>query len=260
MNMRDSGLDRAIQVAGGVAELARKIGIRQPSVSNWSRVPAERVAAVEAITGVSRVHLRPDLYSEKAVTNEVHEVDVGRAQEYALLATLLSAAPSAKLIAQLAKLRGDATPLGLAHAHLGDAASNATPAAVEREYFDLFIGLGRGELMPYASFYLTGFLNERPLSRLRQDLAALGIERVENNFEPEDHASTLCEIMAGLAGGGIPASRETQRTFFEKHVSRWMAHLFDDMEKAESARLYRSVGTLGRVFLEIESEAFTFAN
>ena len=258
--MRDSGLDRAIQMAGGVAELARRIGIRQPSVSNWSRVPAERVAAVEAATGVSRVHLRPDLYSEFAVTDEVHDMDVGRAQEYALLATLLAEAPPAKLIAQIAKLRGDPTPLGLAHARLGDAASKTTPAVIEREYFDLFIGVGRGELLPYASFYLTGFLNERPLSRLRQDLAVLGIERVENNSEPEDHAATLCEIMAGLAGGRFPASEDAQREMFEKHVAPWMGRLFADMENASAANFYRSVGSLGRIFLEIEAEAFTLAN
>ncbi len=258
--MRDSGLDRAIQRAGGVAELARRIGIRQPSVSNWNRVPAERVAAVEAATGVSRVHLRPDLYSELAVTDEVSDIDVGRAQEYALLATLLSRAPSAKLIAQIAKLRGDATSLGLAHASLGEAASRTTAAVVEREYFDLFIGLGRGELLPYASFYLTGFLNERPLSRLRQDLAELGIERVETNFEPEDHAATLCEIMAGLAGGRFPASEDAQRAMFEKHITPWMGRLFADMESAKAANFYRSVGSLGRVFLEIEAEAFTLAD
>lgn len=258
--MRDSGLDRAIQMAGGVAALARQLGIRQPSVSNWNRVPAERVAAVEAATGVSRVHLRPDLYSEFAVTDEVDDIDVGRAQEYALLATLLSQAPSAKMIAQLAKLCGDATPLGLAHAHLGEAASKTTAVVVEREYFDLFVGLGRGELLPYASFYLTGFLNERPLSRLRQDLAALGIERVEKNLEPEDHAATLCEIMAGLASGRFPASAEMQREMFEKHVAPWMGRLFADMENAAAADFYRSVGSLGRLFLEIEAEAFTLTN
>ena len=114
--------------------------------------------------------------------------------------------------------------------------------------------------MPYASYYLTGFLNERPLSRLRDDLAALGIERVENNFEPEDHAATLCEIMAGLAGGHFPASPEAQRAFFEKHVAPWMGRLFADMENATNTKFYRSVGSLGRLFLEIEAEAFTFAN
>ncbi|OKO91954.1 molecular chaperone [Bradyrhizobium sp. NAS80.1] len=259
--MRDAGLERAIDAAGGVAELARKIGIAQPSVSNWNRVPAQRVIAVERATGVLRMVLRPDLYSEPAVTdNVVDPIDGGRAQEYALLATLLSSAPSAALLIQIAQLNGDATALGGAHSALADAASIAVAGEVEREYFDLFVGLGRGELLPYASYYLTGFLNERPLSRLRDDLAALGIERVESNCEPEDHAATLCEIMAGLAAARFQVSPEAQRAFFEKHVSNWMGRLFADLEKAENARFYRSVGTLGRVFLAIESEAFTFAN
>jgi TorA maturation chaperone TorD/DNA-binding transcriptional regulator YdaS (Cro superfamily) len=259
--MRDAGLNRAIDAAGGVAQLARKIGIAQPSVSNWNRVPAERVIAVEAATGVSRTVLRPDLYSELAAPDPaVDAVDAGRAREYALLATLLSSAPSPVLLNQIAQLRDDATPLGRAHANLTEAASKSTAAEVEREYFGLFVGLVRGELLPYASYYLTGFLNERPLSRLRDDLAVLGIERVHNNFEPEDHAATLCEIMAGLAAGRFPASPEAQRAFFERHLSRWMGCLFADMEKAETAKFYRSVGTLGRVFLEIETEAFTFAN
>ncbi|HLZ06103.1 MAG TPA: molecular chaperone TorD family protein [Bradyrhizobium sp.] len=259
--MRDTGLERAIDAAGGVAELARKIGIAQPSVSNWKRVPAQRVIAVEGATGVSRKVLRPDLYGEPAVLDDsVDPIDAERAQEYTLLATVLSSAPSAALLEQIAQLKADATPLGRAHTTLAEAASISAASEVEREYFDLFVGLGRGELLPYASYYLTGFLNERPLSRLRDDLAALGIERVENNFEPEDHAATLCEIMAGLATARFPVPPQEQRDFFEKHVSRWMARLFADMEKAESARFYRSVGTLGRVFLEIESEAFTFAN
>jgi TorA maturation chaperone TorD len=260
-SVRDAGLERAIDAAGGVAQLARKIGIAQPSVSNWTRVPAQRVIAVEGATGVSRKVLRPDLYSEPPVSDgAVDPIDAGRAEEYALLATLLPSAPSAALLEQISQLKGDTTPLGRAHATLADAASVAVTSEIEREYFDLFVGLGRGELLPYASYYLTGFLNERPLSRLRDDLAALGIERMENNFEPEDHAGTLCEIMAGLAAGRFPASPEAQRAFFEKHVSHWMGRLFADMEKAENARFYRSVGALGRVFLEIESEAFTFAN
>ena len=259
--MRDAGLERAINAAGGVAQLARKIGIAQPSVSNWNTVPAQRVIAVEAATGVSRKVLRPDLYSERIVPDgAIDVIDAARAQEYALLANLLLSAPSAALLEQIAHLNADATPLGRAHAALAEAASIAVATEVEREYFDLFVGLGRGELLPYASYYLTGFLNERPLSRLRDDLAALGIERMENNFEPEDHAATLCEIMAGFAAARFPASPQAQRAFFEKHVSRWMGRLFADMEKAENAKFYQSVGTLGRVFLEIESEAFTFAN
>jgi TorA maturation chaperone TorD len=258
--VRDPGLIRAIDAAGGVVQLARKIGIAQPSISNWNRVPAERVIAVEAATGVSRQQLRPDLYCEPAVKNDaVDPVDAARAQEYTLLAALLSSAPSSELLGEIAQVRGDATPLGRAHAALAEAASEST-AVVEREYFDLFVGLGRGELLPYGSYYLTGFLNERPLSRLRDDLAALGIERVANNFEPEDHAATLCEIMAGLVAGRFPASAEMQRRFFEKHLAPWIGRLFADMETAASAKFYRSVGSLGRLFLKIETEAFTFAN
>ncbi|WP_342722687.1 Cro/CI family transcriptional regulator [Bradyrhizobium sp. B097] len=258
--MRHAGLERAIDAAGGVAQLARKIGIAQPSVSNWNQVPARRVIAVEIATGVSRKILRPDLYGELAVSDLLDPIEVGRVQEYALLATLLSAAPSQALLEQIAQLNGDVTPLGRAHAALAEAASIAVAAEVEREYSELFVGVGRGELLPYASYYLTGFLNERPLSRLRDDLAALGIERAESNPEPEDHAATLCEIMAGLVAGRFPASLAAQRVFFEKHVSRWIGHLFADMAKAESAKFYRAVGTLGCVFLEIETEAFKFAN
>jgi TorA maturation chaperone TorD len=259
--VRDAGLDRAIDAAGGIAQLARKIGIAQPSVSNWNRVPAQRVIAVEAATGVPRKQLRPDLYSEPAVEDEaVDPVDAARAREYALLAALLSCPPSDALLSEIARLEGDETPLGRAHAALVEVASQATVTSVEREYFDLFVGLGRGDLLPYASYYLTGFLNERPLSRLREDLALLGVERVEDNFEPEDHAATLCEIMAGLAAGRFQATPAAQGAFFEKHVAPWMGRLFADMEGAANAKFYRSVGSLGRLFLEIEAEAFTFAN
>jgi TorA maturation chaperone TorD len=257
--VRDEGLDRAISAAGGVAQLARRIGISQPSVSNWTSVPAQRVVAVEAATGVPRSRLRPDLYSELAMPNAVDSVDAARAQEYALLATLLSAAPSKTVLDQISQLNGDDTLLGRAHASLAEAAASAV-AGVEREFFELFIGLGRGELLPYASYYLTGFLNERPLSRLRADLAALGVERAENNSEPEDHAATLCEIMSGFAGGRFSASDEAQRFFFEKHLLPWIGQLFADMETAEKAKFYRAVGALGRQFIEIETEAFTFAN
>lgn len=260
--MRDSGLCEALEAVGGVSELARRIGIAQPSVSNWSRVPAERVAAVEAASGVARVRLRPDLYSEVFVAGDVDEIDAERAQQYALLAELLARAPSAALLKQLAKLRGDASPLGLAYMGLAEAAEAAVDnvAQVEREYFDLFIGVGRGELLPYASYYLTGFLNERPLARLREDLAKLGIERVEGNYEPEDHAAILCEIMSGLAGGRFPAPPGAERELFEKHIAPWMGRLFSEMELSSIAKFYASVGRLGRVFLEIETEAFALTD
>jgi len=160
--MRDPGLSEAIQAAGGVSKLARRVGVSQPSVSNWDKVPAERVLVVEAATGIDRKVLRPDLYEERDV---IDDIDIARAQEYALLSALLARAPDAALLERLAGLRGDPSPLGLAHAALAEASCNASVVGVEREYFDLFIGMGRGELMPYASFYLTGFLHDRPLAR-----------------------------------------------------------------------------------------------
>jgi TorA maturation chaperone TorD len=253
--MRDVGLEEAIRVAGGVGALARKIGIAQPSVSNWSRVPAERVVSVEAATGVSRALLRPDLYAEP-MAGDIDEFDVARAQEYALLSALLARAPDASLLARLGTLRGDASPLGLAHAALSDAAGRVSVERVEREYFDLFIGLGRGELLPYGSYYLTGFLHERPLARLRADLSRLGIERAAGQAEPEDHAAILCEIMAGLVSRRFPAPAAAERELFEQHLAPWIGRFFADLEQAEAADFYRRVGTLGRLFVEIESDAF----
>ena len=254
--MRDPGLDQAIRAAGSVSELARQLGISQPSVSNWTRVPAERVASVENLTGVNRVVLRPDLFGEARMTGNVDEIDAARAQEYALLAALLMRAPDAGLLERLAGLRGDGSPLGLAHIALAEAASRATVENVEREFFDLFIGVGRGELMPYGSYYLTGFLHERPLARLRDDLGKLGIERVEGNVEPEDHAATLCEIMAGLIGGQFGAQSGRDQEIFEKHMVPWMGRFFRDIEMAEAANFYRPVGTIGRLLMGIETEAF----
>jgi TorA maturation chaperone TorD len=251
------GLDEAIRVAGGIGVLARKIGISQPSVSNWSRVPAERVLSVEAVTGVNRAVLRPDLYAERpGVGGDVDEVDAARAQEYALLSVLLVRAPDAALLERLASLRGDATPLGLAHAALAEAASRTTAERVEREYFDLFIGLGRGELLPYGSYYLTGFLHERPLARLRAVLSKLGIERAAGMAEPEDHAAILCEIMSGLAGRRFGAPAGSDRALFEQHLAPWIGRFFTDLERAAAADFYRGVGTLGRTFIDIETDAF----
>jgi TorA maturation chaperone TorD len=255
--MRDQGLEQAVRAAGGVSELARQIGISQPSVSNWTRVPAERVLNVEAATGIDRKILRPDLYGVfDSKAGEIDDVAAARAQEYALLSALLARAPNAEFLAKLATLRGDPTRLGVAHAALAQAASGTSAEQAEREYFDLFIGLGRGEILPYGSYYLTGFLHERPLARLRGDLAPLGIERVDGNCEPEDHAATLCEIMAGLVSGTLPAPAGTDQHIFEKHLAPWIGRLFADLERAESAKLYRHVGTLGRVFVDIEMEAF----
>jgi TorA maturation chaperone TorD len=188
----------------------------------------------------------------------VDEVERARAQEYALLATLLSRSPDAQMIGRLALLRGDASPLGVTHTALGEAAARANVEGVKREYFDLFDGLGRGRFLPYASYYLTGSLYGRPLAQLRETLRRLGIERAGGHSEPEDHAAILCEIMAGLAGGHIAAPAEADRAIFEKHLAPWIGRFFADLERAESADFYARVGAIGRTFVDIETAAFAF--
>jgi len=260
--MRDAGLEQAIRAAGGVASLARAIGIAQPSVSAWSRIPAERVLAVEALTRVHRFTLRPDLYgpSEDQLSSkpEIDEIDALRAAEYGLLSLLLGKAPDADTLLRVAALKGDASDLGVAHIELAAAAA-ADDRAVSKEFFALFVGLGRGELLPYASYYMTGFLHERPLARVREDMDVLGIERAGASREPEDHIATLLEVMAGLARGDFEADFAEQAHFFERHLKPWASRMFADLEMSRSANFYRAVGRVGRVFMELEAEAFTLS-
>jgi len=189
----------------------------------------------------------------------VDEIDQARAQEYALLAVLLSRSPDAEMIGRLALLRGDASPLGVAHAELGEAAVRANEESAGREYFDLFAGLGKGLLLPYASHYLEGSLYGRALARLRETLQQLGIERAAGHSEPEDHAALICEIMAGLVGGDIAGPVGADREFFEKHLAPWIGRFFVDLEKAKSVDFYARVGSLGRIFVDVETEAFALS-
>ncbi|HEY2212972.1 MAG TPA: Cro/CI family transcriptional regulator [Bradyrhizobium sp.] len=261
--MRDAGLEEAIKAAGGVASLARAIGIAQPSVSAWSCIPAERVVAIESLTRVHRFILRPDLYGQPedqvSAKSEVDEIDQLRAAEYRLLSLLLGKAPDADTLLRVAALKGDASDLGMAHIELAAVAAAVDDHAVSKEFFDLFIGLGRGDLLPYASYYMTGFLHERPLARVREDLDVLGIERAGSSREPEDHIATLLEVMAGLARGDFEADFSEQARFFERHLKPWAARMFADLEISGSANFYRAVGRVGRVFMELESEAFTLS-
>ncbi len=194
-----------------------------------------------------------------SAARQVDEIDHARAREYSLLAALLSHSPDAQMIEHLAGLGGDTTPLGAAHGALSAAAARVSPELIEREYFDLFVGLGRGELFPYASYYLTGYLYGRPLARIRQTLKQIGLEKTEGQSEPEDHATVLLEVMAGLASGQITAPGGTERNIFEAHLKPWIGRFFFDLERVESATFYASVGTLGRIFMEIETEAFSIS-
>jgi TorA maturation chaperone TorD len=181
-----------------------------------------------------------------------------RADLYNFLGLLLARPADQLLLDQTAQLSADDSALGQAVSGLARVAKASRPKAVEREFNALFIGLGRGELLPYASYYLTGFLNEKPLARLRQDMAALQVTRAQNVFEPEDSMASLMETMAGLIVGrfGTPATLDRQRTFFNNHIAPWAIHFYTDLEAAKSSVFYGSVGAVGREFMTIEREAF----
>lgn len=188
----------------------------------------------------------------------VLDEDRMRADLYNFIGALLARQPSDAMLGRCRELGGDATPIGSAIAALAAAARKTDAASADREYHALFIGVGRGELVPYASFYMTGFLNEKPLARLRQDMIRLGIQRAPDVCEPEDGIASLCEMMAGLITGafGAPASLSEQRAFFNTHLAPWAETFFNDLAHAQSARLYAPLGALGAAFMQIEKEAF----
>jgi TorA maturation chaperone TorD len=189
----------------------------------------------------------------------VVEEDILRADMYAFLASVLRTEPSDALISEVAVLEGDRTPIGSACLTLAHLAKNLDNGAIRNEYVELFIGVGRGELLPFASFYLTGFLNDKPLANLRADMASIGIKRADSVKEPEDHIASLFDIMSGLIRGsyGRCYTIGEQATFFRKHIEPWAGLLMSDIEGAKSAVFFAPVGTVGSAFLEIESQAFS---
>jgi TorA maturation chaperone TorD len=184
--------------------------------------------------------------------------DLLRAQCYRLLARFLSSPPTDADLAAGAQLSGDDSDLGRAISAFAHVCARSQAAAVAEEHHDLFIGLVRGELIPYGSYYLTGFLHEKPLAKLRQDMSRLGVQRNESVAEPEDHIASLCEMMAGFIDGsfGRALALDEQKAFFSAHIGNWAPVLFRDMEAAKVSVLYATLASVGRVFLGIEEGAF----
>ncbi|MDQ2105600.1 TorD/DmsD family molecular chaperone [Azospirillum isscasi] len=197
-----------------------------------------------------------------AASASIDDADRLRAQAYGLLAHLLARPPSRALLGTVGALAGDGSPLGRAITALAARARSLAgdpdgEHRAGREYHDLFIGVTRGELVPFASYYRTGFLIDRPLARLREDMQELGVERAPGVSEPEDHIAAIADIMGGLAAGTIgTADLPHQKRFFERHLAPWAPRFFRDLEEAAAADLYRPVGTVGRLFLDIETNAF----
>jgi TorA maturation chaperone TorD len=270
--MGGDALAAAVDLVGGQAKLARILGVSQPNVWHWlhksERVPGEYVLKIEEATGgrVSRHELRPDLYPKSMTEHRpapapVAEEDRVRADCWRLVGRLLAAPPDAGVLDAIGRMLGGQGEFGAAIDALAGAARGADAETVDREYHDLFIGLARGELMPFASYYKTGFLYDKPLAKLRGDMERFGIASSDNASDPEDHIASIAEMMAGLIGGdfGNPAALAVQKQFFDTHLAPWAPRFFADLEKAERARFYKHVGAVGRLLMQIESEAFALA-
>lgn len=191
--------------------------------------------------------------AQEAVSQE----DELRANAYGLLGNLLVRVPNRELLDQLKAVEvpedDQNNNMAAAWKTLAMAAERTTTEAVDDEYHALFIGIGRGELVPYGSWYLTGFLMERPLAQLRQDLKILGFERQEDVKEPEDHAGALMEIMYMMVlDAGI--GDHQQKRFFDRHLEPWIGKFFEDLQNAKSAHFYSAVGVLGAQFIEVEKQ------
>jgi len=198
--------------------------------------------------------IRSDMDAEAVVRLSVTDEDSVRANAYGLLGTLLAGPPRQEIFELLAGIDPPSDDgLGAAWGELGGAAARADVEAVDDEYHDLFIGVGRGELIPYGSWYLTGFVMDKPLAVLRSDLAALGFERRDEVKEPEDHAAALLETMA-LIVGSPEHDFDVQRRFFDRHLATWMRTFFADLQTAGSARFYRAVGQFGDQFMAFETK------
>ena len=181
-----------------------------------------------------------------------------RAQIYHLLGALLAASPDQAMLDTVGALvteEGVDTPFVEVLRELSATAANVKPDALQGEYFKLFIGLGRGELLPYASWYVQGALMERILAALRQDLKRMGFERQADVREPEDHVAALCETMGLIITE--PGLSLEEFVFFETYIGSWMGKFFQDLEAAEGAEFYAVVGRLGRQFIDIEQQYFT---
>lgn len=194
------------------------------------------------------------LHNESAAFDEAQQY---RAGAYALLASLLRSTPSDEVLIQATALKdvpNNGDDLSVAMSMLGLAAQHSQSAALDDEYHALFIGLGRGELVPYGSWYLTGFLMEKPLGQLRHDLNLLGYQRDDRIKEPEDHIAALCEVMSMMIQEQRPTT--VQMTFFKQHLAKWANRFFTDLEQTESAQFYQSVARFGMAFIDFENDYF----
>jgi TorA maturation chaperone TorD len=188
--------------------------------------------------------------------------ETARAELYGLLALVYYAPPTPDLIAQL---RVAVTQAPAAGGFLEEpwrvlvgVARELDDATIAAEYTTLFGGVGKPEVYLFGSFYLSGFLNEKPLAALRADIAELGLARIDAMSETEDHFAYLCEVMRYLiAGDDVAVANLTrQRAFFATHVQPWAQRMCDAMQAHPKARFYAAVAALTSAFLAVEAQGF----
>lgn len=196
----------------------------------------------------------------------VEPEEQARADMYALLARMLHAAPDAQMLATLAGADAivagqSGHPLDRAWERLVLAAGVMDEAALADEFNALFISVGTPKINPYASLYLTGFINEKPLVALRGDLARLGLGRAPGQREMEDHLGALCEAMRLMITAG-PAMQPlaSQQQFFDTHIAPWYRRCLQDIRSAPEANFYRLVADFAQAFLDVEAEAFALGD
>jgi TorA maturation chaperone TorD len=188
--------------------------------------------------------------------------ELARAEVYGLLASLYHAAPGAELFDQLRVAPTEAPAAGaFLEASWSEVVAATRRLSLERiadEYVALFGGVGKPEVFLYGSWFIAGFLNEKPLVDLREDLAGLGLERAPGVLETEDHVASLCEVMRYLIAGddaGV-SNLASQRRFFDRHVRNWVDQLCDAIAAQPSADFYLAVANFTRDFMSVEAQAF----
>ena len=193
--------------------------------------------------------------SEQAFQED--QAQAARVGVYGLLSALLASEPNEEVLQRLRDIGEVDTSDGkiaMGWELMKQSATKTTAESVTDEFFSLFIGIGRGELMPFGSWYLTGFLMEKPVALLRRDLDALGIERQAGVSESEDHIASLCDAMSLLIQHNDEIPLATQVAFFNDHIEPWVGQFFEDLQGANHAHFYRSVGFFGAAFFEFESD------
>ncbi|MDF2152208.1 molecular chaperone TorD family protein [Vibrio sp. CAU 1672] len=186
---------------------------------------------------------------------DIQQEQTLRTEIYLVLSALFRSAPGEEIIEFLRALEVEPSESAMQQAWIAlqQAAVEANQQALEEEYQDLFIGIGRGEVMPFGSWHRTGALMEKPLAEIRRDLELLGIERDEQVKEPEDHISALCEVMSMLMG----EAEELQQAVFNKHIAPWFGLFTRQLENAESANFYKPAAQLCDAFLTLEQVRFS---